>query len=101
MWSRTPLEPENRGCYLPKDVEFCQVGDPKQLEAILVIDQADVEFVREMFNEGKCPKVEIKLDELPHDTLLSQVTEISADELRASPRSLAAKRGGGLANSAH
>ena len=80
-WSGTPLDPENRGAALKESVMFCQIGDPKQLDAVLVLDQRDIEDVR----TGQ--SVDIKLDELPHDTLHSKIAEIARTELKfVSPR---------------
>ncbi len=46
-WSGTPLDEENYRPYLKEGVLFCQVGDPRNLEAILVIDQGDIDFVKD------------------------------------------------------
>ena len=46
-WSGTPLDEDLDRPYLEDGVLFCQIGDPQQYEAILVIDQTDLEFVRE------------------------------------------------------
>jgi hypothetical protein len=62
-WYGTPLKPENQGCTLTEGTLFCQVGDPKQMKATLVIDQADIESVRLGQN------VRIQLDELPGERL--------------------------------
>ena len=90
-WSGIPLEPEKVGAFLEPGVLFCQIGDPKRLEAILVIDQTDIEFVR----EGQ--KVDLKLDELPHDTLHGEIGEIANADLKISSQRLSAKSGGELA----
>jgi len=99
-WSGTPLDKKNVGCLLEESVLFCQVGDPNQLEAFLVIDQADVEYVREAFDnqlaKGKRPRVEIKLDELPHHTLHTEIIEIAQDKLEVAPKRLSTKSGGDL-----
>ena len=80
-WSGTPLDPENRGAALKESVMFCQIGDPKKLDAVLVLDQGDIESVR------KGQSVDIKLDELPHETLHSRIAEIARTELKfVSPR---------------
>ncbi len=89
-WSGTPLERKNLGCFLEESTLFCQIGDPKRMEAILVIDQADIEFVR------KGQEVEIKLDELPHETLGGRIDEIAKVELEISPQRLSTKAGGEL-----
>lgn len=85
------MDPKNLGCYLEESVLFCQVGDLEKMEAMLVIDQADIDFVR----EGQ--EVEIKLDELPHDVLHGRIAEIAPDALKISPRRLSTKAGGELA----
>ena len=91
-WSGTPLMKRNIGAFLQAKppVLFCQIGDPNKMEATLVIDQAEVDFV------AKGQTVEIKLDELPHDILKGAIDEIAADELEVSPRNLSAKVGGEL-----
>jgi len=96
-WSGTPFDPWNLGSYLEEGVLFCQVGDPRQFEAILVIEQSDVEFVHGMLARGRPPRVDIKLDELPHRTFTSQVIEVANVELKITPRRLTAKAGGELA----
>src|SRR4029078_10632218 len=44
-WHGSPFDPENIGTLLKTGTKLCQVGDPHSLEARLVIDQNDVEFV--------------------------------------------------------
>ena len=96
-WSGTPLERKNEHATLEDGVLFCQVGDPRKFDAILVIDQTDVEFVRELLIKGEEPDVDIKLDSLPYDTLHSQVVEIADTNLKITPRRLSSKAGGPLA----
>lgn len=91
-WSGTPLEPENLGAYLEPGVLFCQVGNPNEMEAILVIDQADVEFV------APGQQVDIKLNELPHETLTSKIVEIANLDLKVTPHRLSSKAGGEVAS---
>jgi len=90
-WSATPLEPRNVGAYLQESVPFCQVGDPGKMEASLVIDQAYIDFVE----IGQ--KVEIKLDELPHDLLTGKIEAIAPEAIEVSPKRLSTKAGGELA----
>lgn len=90
-WWGTPLEERNLGTYLNKGVFFCQVGDPRRMEANLVVDQADVQYLR----IGQ--EVDIKLDEAPFDLLRGEITEIANEPLRVSPKSLSNKAGGELA----
>jgi len=90
-WSGTPLDRENLGCYFPAPELFCKVGDPAKMGAVLVIDQADIEFVR------KGLTADIKLEELPGDTLTGQIDKIGLDDLKVSPRHSSNKAGGDLA----
>ena len=113
-WSGTPLEPENLGAHLDETVLFCQIGDPKKLEAILVIDQGDIQFVHgnetardangETVRDANGETVEkpgnrvdIKLDELPGETLHGIISEVSPSDLKVSSRRLSNKGGGTLA----
>ena len=91
-WSGTPLERKNLGAFLQESVLFCQVGDPKRMEAILVIDQSDIPYVK------KDQTVDLKLDELPLDTLQSTIIEVAKVELKVTPRTLSTKAGGELAS---
>jgi putative peptide zinc metalloprotease protein len=84
-WTGTPLDPRNEGAYLETGTLVCLVGDPKRLEATLVVDQADVELVR----AGQ--QVRIQLDELPDETLSGTVEEVSELNLKTAPRDLAAR----------
>ena len=90
-WSGTPLEPEARGAYLEPGVLFCQIGDPTKMEAILVIDQAELNFVE----VGQ--KVDIKLQELPLDTLKGQIAKIADLDVKNIPKSLTTTNGGPVA----
>jgi len=90
-WDGTPLEERNLGCYATPGVLVCQVGDPAELEAVLVIEQGQIEFVR----EGQ--EVQIVLDELPHDVLTGTIAEIASLDLKSTPLSLSNKAGGDLA----
>lgn len=90
-WSGTPLDPKNRNAYLEQGVLFCLVGDPHKMEALLVVDQEEIEYLK----QGQA--VEVKLDELPAETLAGEIAEIGAEPLTVSPRHLSNKAGGELA----
>ncbi len=89
-WSGTPLDQKNLNATLmPTDV-VCLVGDPDQLEAILVIDQADVDFV------SKGQKVEILLDAYASMSIKTEVEDIGDDPLHQAPQNLSSQAGGQL-----
>jgi putative peptide zinc metalloprotease protein len=81
-WSDTPLDARNRGAYLETGTVVCLVGDPQRLEATLVIDQADIDLVR----VGQ--QVQIRLDELPGETLEGTISTIGELDLKVAPREL-------------
>ncbi len=90
-WSGVPTDPRNVGAYLEEGTLYCKVGDPVQLEAVLVIDQADIGLVE------KGQKVDLKFDELPHDVLRGVIEEISQQDLKVTSKRLSSRAGGELA----
>ncbi|MFZ5831837.1 MAG: site-2 protease family protein [Planctomycetota bacterium] len=113
-WSGTPFDEKNLGAWLEEGELFCLVGDPQDFEAVFVIDQTDVEMVREQLArvgrpdalaaavraaaEGHGPAVDIQLDQLPGHTYRSHITDVAAAEMRVTPRRLSARAGGDLAS---
>jgi putative peptide zinc metalloprotease protein len=99
-WSGIPLDRQNLACLLERGVPFCQIGDPRSMEAILVIDQADVDLV----NHGQT--VKLLLDEMPFRKLAEnpsdvghaplQIAEISSTDLKIASKQLSTKAGGEL-----
>ncbi|MCA9068782.1 MAG: HlyD family efflux transporter periplasmic adaptor subunit [Planctomycetaceae bacterium] len=81
-WSGSPLEERNRNCFLKVGTLFCLIGDAQKMEAVLVIDQADVQFVR----EGQ--RVRLKLSERPGEILTGTVQDVAQIDLKVTPREL-------------
>lgn len=92
-WSGLPTDPENRGAALGEGTLFCQVGDARHWQALVVIDQSDVNLLE----LGQT--VEIRFDEMPNVVVAAQVDEISRHRVGESPRHLSNKVGGELATS--
>ena len=90
-WSGMPTDEENLGCTLEGSTLFCQIGNPEELEAMLVIDQGDVIYLR------KGQDVEVKFDALPLDITHTTISELPTRDIRVAPQRLAAKAGGELA----
>ena len=85
-WSGGLLESRNRGAYLGSGTLVCVIGDPARLEAVLVIGQEDMEFVR----NGQ--RVRLKFASLPGRVLKGEVVEVAKTDLEVVPRELAAQR---------
>jgi putative peptide zinc metalloprotease protein len=45
-WTGSPLEPRNAGCWIEPGTVLCTVADPRRLDALVAIDQADVPEVK-------------------------------------------------------
>jgi putative peptide zinc metalloprotease protein len=94
-WSGTPLDKENRGALLVPGERglLCWVGDPDALEASLVIDQADIEFVR--------PNQEVEIileqDADRFIVMTGRIAEIAPEEMKATSPRLAGQAGGDVA----
>lgn len=91
QWTESPLDPKNLGAHLEPGTLVCQIGDPTQWEATLVIDQGDVEMVR----PGQ--PVRIKLDPLVGQTFRGEVADVGRVEMKTTPASLSHQAGGALA----
>jgi putative peptide zinc metalloprotease protein len=90
-WSGTPLEARNLGATLAESTLVCQIGDPTAYEAVLVIDQADIELVR----EGQA--VEVLLNQSPGEAYSTRIEAIAHEDLDATSARLSGKAGGELA----
>jgi putative peptide zinc metalloprotease protein len=82
-WHQTPLDPQNRGCFLDSGTLVCQVGDPGRLEATLVVDQSAVGFVR----PGQ--RVRLRIDQGPVRTVSGTLVEVAKTDVGDVPDALA------------
>jgi len=89
-WAGTPLEAKNVGALLPESTLFCQVGDPRRLQAVLVIEQGDIPRVR----VGQ--DVELRLESRPGEVFHTTVQEIAHRNLTVASKRLSQKSGGDL-----
>ena len=87
-WQGTPLEPQNLLTFLEEGVPVCVIGHPQQLEAVLAIDQGDLEFVQ----LGQ--PVDLLLEPLPSRRFRSQLDQLSQTDMKVAPASLSSKGGG-------
>ena len=93
-WNGTPLLARNLNTTLEPGVQICSIGDPKKLEAQIVVDQSKINFIR----EGQ--KVKVKLTERPSETYIAKVArkiDIEHHTMSSVPYQLSAKGGGPVA----
>jgi putative peptide zinc metalloprotease protein len=95
-WSGSPLDPKNLGASFPEGELLCRIGDPSDLEALLIVDQADIDLVDVAMGQDQQPRVKLEADAYPGRQLDSQVEQVARVELKDIPDSLAAQAGGRL-----
>ncbi len=71
-WSGSPMQPENRGCFLPRGTTFCEVGDARGFQATVYLTQPQVELVR----PGHV--VFVKSEALPSRSFRGTISEIGS-----------------------
>jgi len=81
-WSGSPLDAENRGCFMDTGSLFCLVGDPDRLEGRAVVSQADLQDVR------RGQRVHTRLDQLPGRVISGRIVEVSGKPLEVAPPEL-------------
>ncbi|MFM7413530.1 MAG: HlyD family efflux transporter periplasmic adaptor subunit [Planctomycetota bacterium] len=89
-WSGSALDDRNLGATFQEGTVFCLVGDPERFEAVMVVDQTEVEFV----TEGQ--KVDLKLDSFPWQTFRGTVDQIAETHIEAGSERLSVKAGGSV-----
>ena len=45
-WEGTPFDERNRGALLTPTDLICQIGDPRQMDAVLIVDQAYIDLIK-------------------------------------------------------
>ncbi|QEG37482.1 biotin/lipoyl-binding protein [Bythopirellula goksoeyrii] len=92
-WSGWPMEEKNLGAtFLPDGSEnlFCQIGDPNQWDAVLVINQSDLDLVR----EGQ--EVRLMFNESAYHVFVSTLQSVADDEMKSISPRLASTSGGAV-----
>jgi putative peptide zinc metalloprotease protein len=85
------LDAQNRSAHFEASTLFCIVGDPKQMQATLVVNESDIKLV----SAGH--EVQLMFDELPGERFTAQVANVSRDSLSELPRELSITNGGSVA----
>lgn len=93
-WSGRPLDMRNVGAYLEASTLVCRVAQPGKLEAILAIDQEELDFVR----VGQA--VDLLLASRPDEKRPGQIDHIAEQNMETAPTRMAARAGGQLATRA-
>jgi putative peptide zinc metalloprotease protein len=89
-WEGTPFDARNEGALVEPADLICQIGDPEQMEAVLVIDQAYIDLVQ------KDQPVRVLLEAYTHQAFDGRIEEIAVTELKVASPGLSASAGGRL-----
>ncbi|MEQ8837170.1 MAG: hypothetical protein RID07_10245, partial [Lacipirellulaceae bacterium] len=93
-WYGSPLDKKNLGALLTPDGPqnlLCQIGDPKEWDAVLVINQDDIADVR------RGQEVRIMFEESVYHVYVTEVEYVASnEELDVAPPRLASTSGGPL-----
>jgi len=102
-WSGFPSDEKNKNARLAKGDQFCQIGtgDTVRYEAVLVVDQADINLLYEYYGSihrgnKQWPPVDIKLDAYRWEMISGRIVEVASAPMERSPESLASQTGGEL-----
>ncbi|NDC63864.1 MAG: biotin/lipoyl-binding protein [Planctomycetia bacterium] len=87
-WHGGALDERNLGATFVEGTILCMVGEPQRFEAVMVVDQSEVEFV------AKGQAVDLKLDAFPWQTFSGSVTELAESHIEAGSERLSVKAGG-------
>jgi putative peptide zinc metalloprotease protein len=87
-WSGHVLDESNLGAMLQEGTVLCLVGDPDRFEAVMVVDQTEVEFV----TAGQ--PVDLKLDSFAWQTFRGTVDQLAESHIEAGSERLSVKAGG-------
>jgi putative peptide zinc metalloprotease protein len=89
-WTGNPLRKQNIGATYTPGTVVGMVGDLEAFEAVIVVDQTEVEFVQ----LGQ--RVDLKINAFPWQTFTGTVDEISESHIEAGSERLSVKAGGGV-----
>jgi putative peptide zinc metalloprotease protein len=89
-WTGNPLSRQNIGATYGPGTVVCMVGETEAFEAVIVVDQSEVEFVQ----IGQ--RVDLKISAFPWHTFSGTVDEISESHIEAGSERLSVKAGGGV-----
>src|SRR5690606_35286650 len=89
-WAGSPWDGHNIGAWLEEGTQLCEIGDLDHMEATVVIDQGDIEFVR----PGQT--VWIKLDASSGRMFTGEILEIAQVDLQDVSPGLSTQSGGTL-----
>lgn len=90
MWWGTPFSDRNIGATLETGTKFCSIGDPSKLEARMLVEQGDSDFI----TIGQ--KVYVLLNQSSAHRYVTKIVDTEKDEVSVAPARLSSLSGGPL-----
>ena len=87
-WTGNALDERNLGATFTEGTVVCMVGEPERFEAVMVVDQSEVEFIE------RGQPVALKLDAFAWKTFTGTVAEIAETHIENGSERLSVKAGG-------
>jgi putative peptide zinc metalloprotease protein len=78
-WSGSPLESRNQGCWIEPGTVLCIVGNPKQLSALVIVDERDMADVQ------PGDQVKILLESAPVRVVTGTVKQVASRATEPDP----------------
>lgn len=89
-WTGNALSKRNLGTTFTPGTVLCMVGDRERFEAVMVIDQTEVEFIK----LGQ--PVDLKINAFPWRTFSGKVEQLAETHIESGSERLSVKAGGGV-----
>jgi putative peptide zinc metalloprotease protein len=89
-WEGTPFDDKNAGALLTPTDLICQIGDPHQMDAVLIVDQAYIDLVK------VDQKVQVLLEAYTRRAYKSHIEEIASTEVKFVNRGMSTQAQGRL-----
>ena len=86
-WSGNAIDKRNLGATYAAGTVLCMVGEAERFEAVMLIDQTEVEFI------ARGQPVDLKLDAFPWQTFTGTVDELAETHLETGSERLSVKAG--------
>ncbi|HAC90754.1 MAG TPA: hemolysin D, partial [Planctomycetaceae bacterium] len=86
-WSDNPFDAKNQDAFFAESDLLCLIGQPNRWEAMLVIDQHDIDLVNENH------EVEILLEADRSNSIAGRIAKISEMDMKESPEIIALQSG--------
>lgn len=87
-WTGSPFSDKNQGAVFSESDLLCVIGDPQKWDAVLVVDQHDIDLV------GVGISADIKVESARLETFSGKIEKISEMEMKQSPENLSLQGGG-------